>query len=423
VRRLQCGPARGHGGQTHGEGARSRAASLRRDGTPAEAEQRHKHRRHLGSVGCPVARRRLHERQHDRHAARGVRRAHTQHNEWDDFAQVLLERAEFELSRRGSATPEPEPELEAEPEEEAPGDAEAAAEGAEGAAVKQEADTVFARHADAHKRTLMEKGMADLVRLARSGKRGADGSLVANGWRPAVAGPDDVRGYASDAAPRGKHAPKRRPDEGALDDEYDPAYDSEDSDDAAASPPVDAAAAAPTDLKRKRAKGAKVRIKKTLGEGLVFWCALCNDQKPLQSLKAMEAHRGGGKTRGAAGAAAAGATARSTSCVRTASSSLPSRRPRPPQQSKPTGNRGTGGRGAHGGGRSGPGRGRKSEATRAAEKAKLAAFLVAKYGSGDSKLAAAAAASSDAADAEVEVEGERTWAERVSATPSCVLRP
>ena len=71
-----------------------------------------------------------------------------------------------------------------------------------------------------------------------------------------------------------------------------------------------------------------------------------------------------------------------------------------------------GGRGAHGGGRSGPGRGRKSEATRAAEKAKLAAFLAAKYGSGGSKLAAAAAASSDAADAEVEVEGERTWAER-----------
>mmetsp|Transcript_55591 Transcript_55591/g.145877 ORF Transcript_55591/g.145877 Transcript_55591/m.145877 type:complete len:235 (-) Transcript_55591:599-1303(-) len=206
-------------------------------------------------------------------------------NEWDDFAQVLLERAEFELSRRGSATPEPEPELEAEPEEEAPGDAEAAAEGAEGAAVKQEADTVFARHADAHKRTLMEKGMADLVRLARSGKRGADGSLVANGWRPAVAGPDDVRGYASDAAPRGKHAPKRRPGEGALDDEYDPAYDSEDSDDAAASPPVDAAAAAPTDLKRKRVKGAKVRIKKTVGEGLVFWCALCNDQKAAAILE------------------------------------------------------------------------------------------------------------------------------------------
>ena len=36
----------------------------------------------------------------------------------------------------------------------------------------------------------------------------------------------------------GKHAPKRRPGEGALDDEYDPAYDSEDSDDAAASQTV-----------------------------------------------------------------------------------------------------------------------------------------------------------------------------------------
>ena len=153
-----------------------------------------------------------------------------------------------------------------------------------------------------------------------------------------------------------------------------------------------------------------MRIKKTLGEGLVFWCALCNDQKPLQSLKAMEAHRGGGKRSCWRGSGRRDGTLdqlRADGFVFFAEP--PSA---PPQQSKPTGNRGTGGRGARGGGRSGPGRGRKSEATRAAEKAKLAAFLAAKYGSGGSKLAAAAAASSDAADAEVEVEGERTWAER-----------
>ena len=29
-----------------------------------------------------------------------------------------------------------------------------------------------------------------------------------------------------------------------------------------------------------------------LDEGLVFWCALCHMDKPLQSTKAMEAHRG-----------------------------------------------------------------------------------------------------------------------------------
>ena len=75
---------------------------------------------------------------------------------------------------------------------------------------------------------------------------------------------------------------------------------------------------------------------------------------------------------------------------------------------------GRGGRGARGGGRSGPGRGRKSEATTAAETAKLAAFLAAKYG-GNSKVGATASggAASSSADAdEVEIMGERTQVER-----------
>ena len=60
---------------------------------------------------------------------------------------------------------------------------------------------------------------------------------------------------------------------------------------------------------------------------------------------------------------------------------------------------GRGSRGARGGGRGGPGRGRKSEATRAAEKAKLAAFLVAKYGN-DSKLGAAASGAAASTNAD-----------------------
>ena len=67
------------------------------------------------------------------------------------------------------------------------------------------------------------------------------------------------------------------------------------------------------------------------------------------------------------------------------------------------------------GGRGGPGRGRKSADTKAAEMAKMAAFLAAKY-PGESKLAAQAAASSSvgpsASTDDLEVLGEMTWAER-----------
>ena len=92
--------------------------------------------------------------------------------------------------------------------------------------------------------------------------------------------------------------------------------------------------------------------------------------------------------------------------------------PPPPPSGGSRGGRSTVGRGGHGarsGGRGGPGHGRKSEATKAAEKARLAAFLAARY-PGSSKLAAQAAVSSGAGPSsstnEVEVLGEKTWEER-----------
>ena len=66
------------------------------------------------------------------------------------------------------------------------------------------------------------------------------------------------------------------------------------------------------------------------------------------------------------------------------------------------------GRGSGGGNRGG-GRGRKSEATKAAQKAEKAAFLLKKYGAEGSRLAAQAAAS---AEEDVVCEGEKTREER-----------
>ena len=81
-----------------------------------------------------------------------------------------------------------------------------------------------------------------------------------------------------------------------------------------------------------------------------------------------------------------------------------------------SGRGGRGGRGAIfsgrgcGGGNRGGGWSQKSSATQAAEKAKLAAFLLNKYGAGGSRLAAGEAATS--ADEEVVCEGEKTREER-----------
>jgi hypothetical protein len=113
------------------------------------------------------------------------------------------------------------------------------------------------------------------------------------------------RAYAADAAPRGKYAAKKVcHGEGRLDDLYDPDYDDDPEDDDASDDDGDAP---PGGGKRKRAKGAKQRLPATLGESLVFWCALCDMAKPIQSLKAIEAHRIGKKScmRGAAGARSA----------------------------------------------------------------------------------------------------------------------
>jgi len=294
--------------------------------------------------------------------------------EWEEFSQTLFERAEMELRRRGTipATKE---------SADSVAHAAAAADKAEAEtperssdAVKEEApDPVFARHHEAQKTSLVQKGKEDLIRLARSGKRGLDGGLVANGWRPAVAHPDEVRSYAEDAAPRGtfsRAAEKAPQTEGDLDDMHDAAYDS-DSDESDDESNGDLAVT--PGGKRKRSVGAKSRLQATLGECLVFWCASCSMTKPLQSLKAIKAHRNGQK-----------------SCVR----SRDGRRNasidelltdgflfflEPPQTSTSAGSRSRGACGRHGrGGRGGSGRGKKSEATRIADRAQLANFLAAR---------------------------------------------
>ena len=259
--------------------------------------------------------------------------------------------------------------------------------------------------------------LADLIRLAQSGKCGDDGGLVASGWRPAVASPDEVRGYAKDAAPRGKHAvEKARWGEGAFDEMYDSAYDSADDSESDA-----AADAAPLKGKRKRAKGAKQRLAQALGEGLVFWCALCDMAKPLQSLKAIEAHRKGKKScvRGPAGKRTATLDELSATGF-LFFSEAPSQ-----PTSAASRSRGRAGGGCGGGkssGRGGSGRGNKSAATKMADKARVAALMAARKeveragGSWD-PLRGCAVADKGAQpdDGEVECLGHSTRAEAESA--------
>eukprot|EP00966_Prymnesium_polylepis_P334006 7389409-Prymnesium_polylepis.1 len=104
--------------------------------------------------------------------------------EWEDFGQALCEKATAEL---GECVPAPEPAIDEGPigATAAPVADEVADVVADEPVIKQERDAVFARHGDAQKATLIDKGKQDLIRLAQSGKKGADGSLVANGWRPA----------------------------------------------------------------------------------------------------------------------------------------------------------------------------------------------------------------------------------------------
>ena len=145
--------------------------------------------------------------------------------------------------------------------------------------------------------------------------------------------------------------------------------------------------------------------------------------KPLQSKKAMKAHRNGPKS-----CIRARSGARNSSLEESVAEGYIFFTEPPALPASQSGGRAAargrsiGGRASRGGGRArggGGGRGRKSAATKAREEAALAAFLAKKY-PGTSKLAAtvAAAASggggnSSAADAaDVQFVGERTREER-----------
>ena len=131
-------------------------------------------------------------------------------------------------------------------------------------------------------------------------------------------------------------------------------------------------------------------------------------------MKAITSHRGGGKRSCWRGSGKRNAT---IDQLRDEGFLFFSEPPPPPSAGGRGGRSSVGGRGrgGRGGSRGGPGRGRKSEETKAAEKARLAAFLAAKY-PGQSKFAAQAATSSSAGPSsstdDVEVLGEMTWAER-----------
>ena len=70
---------------------------------------------------------------------------------------------------------------------------------------------------------------------------------------------------------------------------YDSSYDSPEDDGSSDDDDAGPSAAG----KRKRVKGPKRRLAQALGERLVFWCALCGMAKPVQSTKAIKAHRKG----------------------------------------------------------------------------------------------------------------------------------
>ena len=133
-------------------------------------------------------------------------------------------------------------------------------------------------------------------------------------------------------------------------------------------------------------------------------------EKPLQSTKAMTAHRNGPKScvRSSAGKRNGSIQALSSEGFLFFSE--------PPAAAQPSGRGGRGaifsGRG-RGGGNRGGGRSKKNAASKkgAADQAKLAAFLLNKYGAGASRLAAAEAVATSA-DEEVVCEGEKTREER-----------
>ena len=327
--------------------------------------------------------------------------------EWEDFTQTLLERAEAELTAR-LAPPPPEPEMDA-----GEGGAEDPAKptATEEPRVKEEADAVFVSHAEAQKASLIAVTTEELVQLARKGMLGRDGGLVANGWRPTLVAAGEVRKYKQDAAPRGKHGGmKKAKCEGDADEQFDENYDDSQEEEEGSSDDDAAPTSPPATAKRRRAKGPKQRLQETLGQRAVFTCALCATEKPLQSTKAMTAHRNGPKSCVRSSAGKRNGSIQALSCEGFLFFS------EPPAAAQPSGRGGRGaifsGRG-RGGGNRGGGRGRKNAASKksAADQAKLAAFLLTKYGPGGSRLAAAEAVATSA-DEEVVFEGEKTREER-----------
>ena len=327
--------------------------------------------------------------------------------EWEDFTQTLLERAEAELTAR-LAPPPPEPEMDA-----GEGGAEDPAKptATEEPRVKEEVDAVFTSHAEAQTASLIAVTTEELVQLARKGTLGRDGGLVANGWRPTLVAAGEVRKYKQDAAPRGKHGGmKKARGEGDADEQFDENYDDSQEEEEDSSDDDAARTSPPATAKRRQAKGPKQRLQETLGQRAAFTCALCAMERPLQSTKAMTAHRNGPKScvRSSAG--------RRNGSIQALSSEGFLFFSEPPAAAQPSGRGGRGailsGRG-RGGGNRGGGRGKKNAASKksAADQAKLVAFLLNKYGPGASGLAAAEAVATST-DEEVVCEGEKTREER-----------
>ena len=258
---------------------------------------------------------------------------------------------------------------------------------------------------------MIAAGTKELIALARKGLLGRDSGLVANGWQPTLVAAGNVRKYKQNAAPRGKHGGNKKARcEGDVDEHFDENYDDSQEEEEDSSDDDATRTSPPATTKRRRAKGPKQRLQETLGQRAVFTCALCAMERPLQSTKAMTAHRNGPKccVRSSAG--------RRNGSIQALSSEGFLFFSEPPAAAQPSGRGGHGailsGRG-HGGGNRGGGRGKKNAASKksAADQAKLAAFLLNKYGPSGSRLAAAEAVATSA-DEEVVCEVEKTREER-----------
>ena len=213
---------------------------------------------------------------------------------WEDFKQVLAERAAKELCRHG-APPVVEKDADSETATAAAGDAAGDAEG----------DPVFERARQAQESTLRRAGQKFINKLGQakySGKRGLDGFLLCEKWEIEFKWDGRAgRKYASDAAPRGLQAVHRT----ASDDEneYSSSGEGQSLAKAAGVPvwaitrrkaPLTAMAATTEVAKGKRAYGAKKRLQQMLGCEIVYRCLLC--QHPMRAARQVSSladHRNG----------------------------------------------------------------------------------------------------------------------------------